>query len=395
MGHGSMIDQGNRSAKPRPPVMRMPRELDVELTARCNLRCTYCYFFDNPAVEYHDLSTEAWLRFFEECGRLGIMNLTLAGGEPFIRKDLRKLIEGIVHNRMRFSILSNGGLINDDIAAFIAETGRCDFVQISLDGSCPETHDVCRGRGSFERAVRGIHTLQRNGVPVTVRMTIHRHNVQDLENTARFLLEDLGIPDFSTNAAGYLGSCRYSANNVLLTIEQRQEAMESLLRLSQRYNGRITATAGPLAEARMWRQMEAARVEGAPHLPDRGYLTGCGCHWNKIAVRADGAMVTCTMLAHMVLGWINQDSLQGIWQHSLTLKQMRQRHLISLASFADCEGCPYISYCTGNCPGLAYTLSGQVHHPSPDACLRRFLVAGGEIPQAVPGDSACQGAIVR
>ena len=388
-----MSRMGKKRAEPPPQVMRAPRSLDVELTARCNLRCTYCYFFDNPEVHYRDLPTEGWLQFFEECGSLGIMNLTLAGGEPFMRKDLRTLIDGIVRNRMRFSILSNGGLIDDDIAAFIAKSGRCDYVQVSVDGATPETHDVCRGKGSFERAVGGIRVLQRQGVPVAVRMTIHRHNVHDLENGARFLLEELRLPGFSTNAAGYLGSCRYNANSVMLTLEQRQEAMQTLLDLNKRYNGRITATAGPLAEARMWRQMEEARVQAAPPKANRGHLTGCGCHWNKIAVRADGAIVTCTMLAHMVLGWINQDSLEEIWLRSPDLTQMRRRHLIPLTSFDSCEGCVYIGYCTGNCPGLAYTLSGQVHHPSPDACLRRFLAEGGTIPGLhTPGNGQTAGA---
>ena len=90
-------------------VMRTPRKLDIEITARCNLRCRYCYFFNNPAVEYRDLPTDEWLTFFDELGSLGVMNVTLAGGEPFIREDLPTLLEGIVRNRMRFSLLSNGG----------------------------------------------------------------------------------------------------------------------------------------------------------------------------------------------------------------------------------------------------------------------------------------------
>jgi SynChlorMet cassette radical SAM/SPASM protein ScmE len=367
-----------------PAVMRMPRSLDIELTALCNLRCTYCYFFGNDAVEYRDLPTEEWLRFFEECGQLGVMNLTLAGGEPFMRRDLTTLLGGIVQNRMRYSLLSNGGLIDDDIAAFIAGTRRCDSVQVSLDGSRPETHDSCRGKGSFERAVRGIRTLQRHGVRVAVRVTIHRHNVDDLEATARFLLEELGLPGFGTNSAGYLGACRGNGGDVLLTAAQRQEAMATLLRLSEKYNGRISASAGPLAEGRRWREMEDARARGEPAWRNGGCLTGCGCPTNKIAVRADGAIVPCSMLAHMVLGWINRDSLSEVWLHSPALNQMRSRHTISLAEFEFCAGCAYAPYCTGNCPGLAYTLTGKVDHPSPDACLRRFLEEGGRVPGPAP-----------
>ena len=361
-------------------VMRTPRSLDIEITARCNLRCRYCYFFNNPAVEYRDLPADEWLKFFDELGSLGVMNVTLAGGEPFIREDLPVLLEGIVRNRMRFSLLSNGALIDDEIAAFTASTGRCEVVQISVDGSCATIHDTCRGKGSFDAAIRGIHTLKRHHVNVAVRVTIHHNNVYDLENIAHFLLEDLGLPGFSTNAAGYLGTCRLNAAEVMLTIPERQLAMTTLLRLAEKYPGRIYASAGPLAEGLVWRQMEDARAHGAPALPNRGHLTACGCPSNKIAVRTDGAIVPCSMLAHNELGRINEDSLREIWQHSPALNQLRNRHTIPLTGFKFCAGCSYIPYCSGNCPGLAYTITGQIDHPSPDACLRQFLEDWGTIP---------------
>jgi len=360
-------------------VMRTPRSLSLEITARCNLRCSYCYFFNNAAVDYRDLPAEEWLRFFDELGSLGVMTLCLAGGEPFIRKDLPVLIEGIVRNRMRYSFLSNGGLIDDAIAALIAATGRCENVQISVDGSCAEVHDSCRGAGAFEGAVRGIRTLQRHGIYVAVRVTIHRNNVHDLDNIARFLLEDLGLPDFSTNSAGYMGTCCGNADTVLLNIKERQTAMATLQRLAQEYPGRISANAGPLTDVRMWGRMEAARLAQAPAFHNGGRLTGCGCPRTKISVRADGAIVPCNMLEHVVLGRINQDSLAEVWKNSPELNQLRTRNAIPLDGFAFCAGCDYIPYCTGNCPGLAYTLTGSIDHPSPDACLRNFLKDGGTL----------------
>jgi SynChlorMet cassette radical SAM/SPASM protein ScmE len=361
-------------------IMRTPRDMDVEITSRCNLRCHYCYFFDNPDVRYHDLPTDEWLRFFDELSQCAVMNVTLQGGEPFIRKDLPELINGIVQNRMRFSILSNGTLITDKIAAFIADTGRCNHVQISVDGSKPETHDACRGHGSFARAIEGIRALQRNKVPVTVRTTIHRHNVHDLENIAILLLENLELAGFGTNTAGYFGSCRQNADDVLLTIEERHEAMEILLMLSEKYNGRISAMAGPLAEARTWCKMEEARIQDAPTFHNGGQLTACGCPSNKIAVRTDGVIIPCCMLPHIELGRINNDPLKEVWQSNPDLNRLRLRHTIPLMDFDFCAGCPYIPYCTGNCPGLAYNLTDQVDHPSPDACLRKFLADGGKLP---------------
>ena len=362
------------------PFMRTPRTVDVEITSRCNLRCRYCYYFDNPSVTYQDLPTNEWLRFFKELGCCAVMDVTLLGGEPFIREDLPALIDGIVKNRMRFSILSNGGLVDEKIASYISQTNRCDSVQVSVDGSHPETHDVCRGKGSFGGAIRGIRILRQHNIPITVRVTIHHYNVFDLENIAHLLLDELALPGFSVNSAGYLGSCRKSSKELLLTTSDREVAMEMLLSLSESYEGRISAAAGPLAEARLWRKMEDALLEGAAQFPDGGYLTGCGCPTSKIAVCADGTIVPCCMLTHLKLGRINRDSLEKIWQKSRILNDLRQRHTISLDTFDFCTGCPYIPYCTGNCPGLAYTLSGQVNHPSPDACLRRFLEDGGKVP---------------
>jgi SynChlorMet cassette radical SAM/SPASM protein ScmE len=363
-----------------PKVMRSPRKLDIEITARCNLRCRYCYFFNNPAVEYLDLPADEWLKFFDELGTLGVMDVTLAGGEPFMREDLTTLLEGLVRNRMRFCLLSNGGLIDDGVAAFLARTGRCEYVQVSVDGSSAEIHDSCRGKGSFDGAIRGIRTLQRQRVNVAVRVTIHRNNVHDLENIAHFLLDELGLPGFGTNSAGYLGTCRVNSDEMLLNMEERMEATAALLRLAEKYPERISASAGPLSEGRAWRRMEEARAQGKPAFPNRGRLTACGCPSSKISVRADGTIVPCNMLNHIELGRINHDSLAEVWQNSPALNQLRDRHAIPLSDFKFCAGCAYIPYCTGSCPGLAYALTGKVDHPSPDSCLRQFLEEGGTIP---------------
>ncbi len=364
-------------------LMNTPKSLELSVTHRCNLRCSYCSHFSGPGDVDHDLSTEEWLKFFEELGRCAVMNVTIQGGEAFIRKDLKELIAGIVRNRMRFSILSNGTLINDDIAAYIAGTGRCSHIQVSIDGSGPETHDACRGDGNFAKAVQGLEILRKYNIPVAVRTTIHRHNLNDLDNIAEFLLEKLRLPGFSTNSASYMGLCREHAENVQLTAEDRSSAMATLLRLNRKYDNRISAAAGPLAEAKMWMKMEEARREGQKSLPPCGYLTSCGCMWSKIDIRADGVMIPCTQMSHIELGRINSDDLKSVWQNHPELKLMRERPNIPLEEFEFCKGCEYIPYCRGGCPALAYTLMGKETHPSPDSCLKRFLEQGGKLPDVL------------
>ncbi|MBU0996170.1 MAG: SynChlorMet cassette radical SAM/SPASM protein ScmE [Proteobacteria bacterium] len=359
--------------------MNTPRSVDIDITSQCNLRCTYCYHFTSAGDVKTDLPTEAWLAFFEELKQYAIMDVTLAGGEPLIRKDIKELISGIVRNKMRFSVLTNGTLLAEDMASFLYDTGRCNFVQVSIDGSSPAVHDRFRGRGSFAKAVNGIRILKKYHVPVTVRVTVHPHNVHDLDNISSFLLEDLSLPGFSTNAASCLGLGRKNIENIGLSVNHRRLAMKTLSGLNRKYTGRITAQAGPLAEACHWKEMISARESGENKIRGGGFLTGCGCVNHKIAVNADGAIVPCVMLSQIKLGRINQDNFRAIWQNHPDMVNMRTRTTIPLTDFEFCNRCDYISYCTGNCPGLAYTLTGKVNHPSPDACLKRFLENGGHV----------------
>lgn len=369
-----------------PGVMRTPRHVDIDITNRCNLRCHYCYHFSSEGDVQKDLPTEEWLKFFDELGASAVMDVTLAGGEPFMRTDLFELIDGIVRNRMRFSLLSNGTLIDNERAKRIADSGRCDSIQISIDGSCAEVHDTCRGTGSFEKAVNAIRVLLEHGIPVAVRVTIHHRNVHDLENIARFLLEELQLPSFSTNAASYMGLCRKNDDTVSLTVEDREIAMRTLIELDARYGGRIGAQAGPLAEARIWAEMLERLEEGeSAGDADGGTLSSCGCTNNTLAVRADGVYVPCTLLPMIELGRINRDPLVDVWQHHPEMLRLRQRRTISLTDFSQCRGCIFSPSCRGGCPGVTASATGDPYRPGLDICLRRFLDDGGSVPRRQSG----------
>lgn len=360
-------------------LMRTPRSMDLDITSRCNLRCSYCSHFLSAGDVDQDLPTRVWLAFFEELGSLAVLRVCLSGGEPFLRQDLELLIEGIVRNRMRFTILTNGTLITEDRAAFIARTGRCDAIQVSIDGATAASHEACRGLGSLEMALKGLHILKQYGIPTTVRVTIHRHNVDELEEIARLLLVDLAMPQFSTNAASPMGLCRKNGASVQLNHEEMQHAMETLVMLNRRYNGRIHASAGPLAYARTWKEMEEARRQGLKHPGGRGYLSACNGVMTRIAVRADGAIVPCTLLNHIELGRINEHTLKEVWQDHPELSRMRKRRQAPLSDFPFCAGCEYIPYCRGGCPAIAYGRENDESLPAPDGCYRRFLEQGGRL----------------
>ncbi|MFH1386592.1 MAG: SynChlorMet cassette radical SAM/SPASM protein ScmE [bacterium] len=359
---------------------RTPRSVEISITNECNLRCKHCSHFGSADEVKNDLPTKDWLKFFAELGRLAVTEVTLCGGEPFLRKDLKELISGIVKNRLRFSILSNGTLITDETAAYIASTKRCNNVQVSIDGSSPETHDILRGGGNFNKAVEGIRQLKKNNIPVAVRVTIFRGNVYELDKIAKLLLDEIGLPGFSTNSASHLGLCRANAEMVQLTVAERKAAMDALLRLNKKYHNRISAAAGPLVEAKTWVEMETARKEGKKELPGRGYLVSCGGVFSKLAVKPNGVIVPCIQIAHLELGQINKDDLGEIWRNHPELIKMRERRNIPLSDFGYCRDCAYVNYCAGGCPALSYTITGDEYSYSPDSCLKKYLADGGELP---------------
>lgn len=352
-------------------LMSSPRTVDLELTSRCNLACRYCYYLDNQGVSYQELPTERWLAFIRELGEAQVMSVCLSGGEALLREDIFTLIDAVVANRMRFELLSNGIALSAEVAQRLKQTGRCNHVQISLDGSRAEIHEIMRGKGSFAPALAAIKHLQAAEVAVTVRVTIHAGNIDDLPAITHLLLDELNLPSFSTNAISSLGSNAKYADDIFLSPAQRLRAMQVLADLDVRYPDRILAAAGPLADWKMFHNMRQSHESGQP-IPGRGRLVGCGCIFNNLAVRADGAYIPCVTLPQMVLGFIGESRLTDIWRDAAVLNDLRERTKISLESFEECRDCDYRLSCTGNCAGSALSLLGDANRPSPDACLRRF-----------------------
>lgn len=360
-----------------------PRSFDLALTGKCNLRCAYCFYADEMAGR-HDLPAERWLAFFRELDSLAVRSATLSGGEIFMRPDLWELLDGLVAARMRYSILTNGTLVTEKILDQLSQGARrrrLDSIQVSLDGSRAEIHDASRGRGSFAKAVRALRLLKAGGFPMTARVTVNRYNVDDLENTARLLLDDIGLARFGTNDAMPMGAGCARREDIVLTPEQRVPAMRALARLEAAYPGRIVASAGSLALWHMFREMEEAKATGRKTRRWRmGCLSSCGCMFAKLAVHHDGMIVPCNMLAAASLGRIGETPVRAIWQDHPLLQEMRGRGGVPMEQVPGCAGCEWAPYCSGGCPAVEYTLTGDLYRANPDCCYRKFLQETGGLP---------------
>jgi len=369
----------NETSLPR--VASAPKSVDIAVTGRCNLACKYCFYADEM-VALSDLPAERWFDFFAELGEMAVQRVTLTGGEAFTRPDFWELTDSVISNKMRYSLLSNGTLITEKLLAQFEQGKRrlrLDSIQVSIDGSRAEIHDRSRPN-SFDRALRGLRLLVEAKFPVTVRVTVNRHNLDDLEAVAALLLEDVGLRSFSTNEAFSCGAAEANAGDMLLTPPERAKAMRVLAMLAERYDGRIGASAGPLAYAKEWKRIEEARARGETGFPGRGRLVGCGGMWSKLAVLHDGTIVPCHNLSDLHLGVIGEDDFRQIWLSHPTMVALRRRKEIPLESLETCAGCIYQGFCTGGCPQGALDAYGEVDARNPMNCYR---VLKGEDPYFV------------
>jgi MoaA/NifB/PqqE/SkfB family radical SAM enzyme len=162
--------------------------LSIELTTRCTNECSHC-FARTGRVSWPELSFETARDIIEEGFALGYRRLHLTGGEPFLWPRIIDLIEA-ADGYESFFINTNGMLINPELARRLAGFGDRLFLSISLQGP-EEVHDRFRGRGSFQKGVRGIRCALDAGLKVLVFAVIGRSLAAVLPRFAEFIFSEL------------------------------------------------------------------------------------------------------------------------------------------------------------------------------------------------------------
>ncbi len=332
-----------------PHPLAVPAKIYLDITARCNLSCRYCYHFDSAAAVPEDLPTAEWLKFFAELNRIGVMNVNISGGEPLMRPDIMELLGAFSQTRLRFDLVTNGSLLKADMAEKIAALRRCNVVQISLDGP-EEMHDAARGKGAWQAAIEAINILKYYRIPIAVRTTIGHHNSGGLMATAELIFDRLQLPNFTTNCVAIQGLCHKNAAGLELTVPELFSSIEEHKAVLARYPGRLLSSTGPWGLYLKWQKLYEAWQHKTRRGSYSGCLGGCAAVYKQMGVRADGAMIPCVQMPDFPMGRINQDELLTIWRQSQILERLRRRRKISLRNFPECADCQYCDYCFGGCP---------------------------------------------
>jgi radical SAM protein with 4Fe4S-binding SPASM domain len=376
----------------RPYVPGAPLQVVWNITHACNLKCLHCY--ENASVESSDeLTTDEALRGIDILADSGVLILAFSGGEPTLRPDIIQLIEHSSSRDMYTAIATNAILLSSRERVKRFKRAGLKFVQISLDGVFPKTHDCFRGvHGAFEKTVQGIKNCVAEDMFTEVATTVTRLNQEEI----------LGMIDFSHElGADWLMLYNFvpTGRGVhMIRSDLAPEERENVLRLcwnKMKATGIQVLSTAP-QYARVAQQIEAKPImintagkvvsgytngEDACVVPTHfsnprlsgelkrlaDFIGGCGCGRFYVALEPNGDIYPCVFFPHdetMKVGNIFRDDFEQIWRRSRLFWKLRDKDKLK----ANCGICQY-RYTWGGCRARAYNYFGDVLAPDP-GCIR-------------------------
>ncbi|WP_186323884.1 radical SAM protein [Bacillus thuringiensis] len=206
-----------------------PLHIKWYITGKCNLRCRHCYLTDYTK----QMSFERIENFIKYFASKKVRGIGLLGGEPLIRDDLEDIVYLISKENIITKIASNGTLISADRAKNLVQNG-CKQYQISLEGHSPEFSDPVRGKGTFEKSLKGASILKNEGAWVSFAVTISKQNAKYIEQIHNLALQ-AGIDQLKVAAFVPIGTGKMYQESYGLTRDIVVEVRNTLIYLKKKY----------------------------------------------------------------------------------------------------------------------------------------------------------------
>jgi radical SAM protein with 4Fe4S-binding SPASM domain len=357
-------------ARRRLPLAEKVREQDQqarpiyavwEITLACDLACRHCGSRAGHARS-NELDTEECLDLVRQMAALGVLEVTLIGGEAYLRDDWTDIIREIRKHGMSATMTTGGRGITPERARAAKEAGL-ESVSVSIDGN-EATHDRLRGvKGSYRSAFRAMDHFRAAGLRVSTNTQINRLTLPEL-------------PDLLEALAAHGGH----SWQLQLTVPMGRAADEPEV-LFQPYDmlelfpllGQLKARADQLS-VRIWPgnnigyfgPYETVLKGNMP----RGHMASCGAGRSTLGIEADGAIKGCPSLPTEAWtgGNIRDASLKDIWERATPVRYTRDRTVEDLWGF--CRTCYYADECRAGCTWTSFVFFGRAgnnpycHHRS-------------------------------
>jgi radical SAM protein with 4Fe4S-binding SPASM domain len=321
-----------------------------EVTLRCDLACTHCSSRAGRARP-DELTTAEALDVVQQLADLGVLEVTLIGGEVYLRDDWLDIVRAIRRRNMECSIVTGGRGFSRDRARAARDAGIMS-VSVSIDGTAP-THDTLRHLdGSHAAAMAAMDNLALEGVQVSANTQIGRRNRRELAEIYS-LIAYSGAHSWQlqlTVAGGRVAD----DPSILLEPYHLIEVMPSVARIKPRADA---------DDVRIWPGNNLGYF-GPFEALLRGNLPGgrrgsCGAGRFSIGIESHGAIKGCPSLPSeaYVGGNVRDDLLSDVWERAEPLRFTRNDRMPELWGY--CGGCYYADDCLGGCSWTAHSLFGK------------------------------------
>jgi hypothetical protein len=138
----------------------------------CNLHCDYCCVRSSPTAPRRELGLARVQRIASEAAELGVKEIFVTGGEPFLLEDIGDILRCCAAVAPT-TVLTNGMLFTGRRAETLQALPRDRIMlQISLDSATPDLHDLHRGPGTWARTREGIQHARALGFRVRLAATV-------------------------------------------------------------------------------------------------------------------------------------------------------------------------------------------------------------------------------
>ncbi len=309
----------------------------LNLTRRCNLRCTHCYLDAGTRDEgtQDELGTDEVLALL---GRIAAVSdetmIVLTGGEPLLRPDVEVLARRAADCGLMVVIGTNGMLLDRRRVAALQAAG-VRAVGISLDSLDPDYHDRFRGLpGAWRSTLAGIETCRRSGLMFQLHFTVTDDNAHELDDMISFARES-GAAVLNV----FFIVCTGRGRTVSNISADRYEAV--LVRLAQA----ARAEASLVVRARCAPHFKRLARESSPPLPvtlaDGYEAGGCLAGTRYCRVTPEGELTPCPYI-EVSAGSVRRSDFADLWAHASLFGLFR-----SPALEGRCGVCEYSKLCGG------------------------------------------------
>jgi len=351
-----------------------------EVTLRCDLSCRHCGSRagrERPG----ELDTAEALDLVRQMADLGVREVTLIGGEAYLRPDWLQLVGAIRDAGMDCTMTTGGRGLTPERARAAAAAG-IRSVSVSVDGG-EVAHDRLRGvPGSYRSALAALANLREAGILIAANTQINRLSMPDLPALQETLIA-AGIRGWQVMLTVAMGRAA-DWPEILMQPYELLDLFPMLARMKQRaleagtpmWPGNNIGYFGP--------HESLLRTE----FPG-GHMSACGAGCTTLGIEADGAIKGCPSLETIPWtgGNIRDASLRDIWERSAALRSRRDWTPDELWGF--CRTCYYADTCRAGCTWTGFSLFGRpgnnplCHHRALEmdrAGVRERLVRVAEAP---------------